>query len=247
MKTKSARTIRIFQPGNFELGQTIELSPEAGHHVGVVLRMQPGMPLTLFCGDNREFQAMITDVHKRKVHVNITAIETINRESPRSIHLAQAISKGDKMEWVVQKAVELGVTSLTPLITTHCSIRLDQEWLEKKQQQWQAIAVSACEQSGRNVVPIIHPVVQFDVYIKQCPSIIKLILHPKANLTWHELQTTTGDITLLIGPEGGLTDTEIASAEAHDFKPLALGPRILRTETAAIAALSILQAVAGDL
>lgn len=241
------RVIRIFQAGTFELGQTIELSAEAGHHVGVVLRMQVGALLTLFCGDNREFLATIMSVHKKKVHVTITSVESVNRESPRDIHLAQAISKGDRMEWVVQKAVELGVKSITPLITAHCAVRLDDERLAKKQQQWQAIAVAACEQSGRNYIPIISPVTQFDVYVQQSKSSIKLILHPTGAMSWRGIDLSDGDVALLIGPEGGLSQAEILSAQSNQFKSLALGPRVLRTETAAIAALSVLQAVGGDL
>ena len=241
------RSIRIFQEGPFELGQLIELSPEAGQHVGVVLRMQPDETLTLFCSDNREFEARITDVRKKKVSVSITAIEYVNRESPRQIHLAQAISKGDRMEWVIQKAVELGVTRITPIITAHCAVRLDEARLAKKQQQWQAIAVSACEQCGRNVVPVIHPTLQFDAFIQHCASPLKFILHPTAAMSWQEISTSEGEVTLLVGPEGGLSQEEIKRAQYQQFNALVLGPRILRTETAAIAALSVLQAKLGDL
>jgi len=241
------RVIRIFQAGSFELGQLVELSPEAGHHVGVVLRMRVDDVVVLFCGDNREFRAVITEVHKKRVRVHITAIETIDRESSREIHLAQAISKGDRMEWVVQKAVELGVRSITPLITAHCAVKLDEERLLKKQQQWQAIAISACEQSGRNYVPNIFPTCLFETYVQQNNASLKLILHPTAEFSWRDIGLSKGDISLLIGPEGGLSETEIKSAQSHQFKALGLGPRILRTETAAIAALSVLQAVAGDL
>lgn len=241
------RAIRIYQTGPFEQGQTVVLSPEAGLHVGVVLRMQAGSRMTLFCGDNREYHAVITEVHKKKVTVTITAVEEANRESPRAIHLAQAISKGDRMEWVIQKAIELGVKSITPLITAHCVVRLDEARLEKKHQQWQAIAISACEQSGRNDVPLIHPAIQIDAFFQSCTSSFKFILDPKAKSTWRDVSFSEGDIALLIGPEGGLSETEVSRAQSHEFMALALGPRVLRTETAAIAALSILQAMAGDL
>ncbi len=241
------RAIRIFQAGPLEQGQVLELSAEAGQHVGVVLRMQVGESLTLFCGDNREFKAIIADVRKKKILVNITAVEFVDRESSLDIHLAQAISKGDRMEWVVQKAVELGVKSITPLITAHCAVRLDKDRLAKKQQQWQAIAVAACEQSGRNYVPMIFPTCQFETYVQQSNAAIKLILHPTGATSWRDTGLSERDIVLLIGPEGGLSDAEILSAQSNQFKALALGPRVLRTETAAIAALSVLQAVAGDL
>lgn len=241
------RTIRIYQAGPYSLGESLDLSPTASQHVGVVLRMQPGDELTLFCGNNREYSARIACVNKKKVTVLITDVYEINRESSRPIHLAQAISKGDRMEWAIQKAVELGVTSITPLFTEHCVVKLDETRLAKKQAQWQAIAVAACEQSGRTMVPMIHPASSYATYLQNCNASMKLVLHPRAAISWREYTFTAGDIALLIGPEGGLSDAEISQAQSHGFQTLCLGPRILRTETAAIAALSVLQAVAGDL
>jgi 16S rRNA (uracil1498-N3)-methyltransferase len=240
------RNTRIYQPGPYEKGQTIELSATAGQHVGVVLRMQPGAHLTLFCGDNREFPATILNVHKKKVTVTINDEQHINRESPRAIHLAQAVSKGDRMEFVIQKAVELGVASITPLLTAHCVVRLDQERLAKKHAQWQAIAIAACEQSGRNQLPDIHPACSLDSYLEHCQATTKLVLYPSAAKSWRDYVSTHGDVALLIGPEGGLSDEEVNQAMAAKFQPLCLGPRVLRTETAAIAALSVLQAAIGD-
>jgi len=241
------RTVRIYQPGSYTTGQTIELSPTAGQHVGVVLRMQPGEQLTLFAGDNREFSAIISDVHKKKVSVTITAEQEVNRESCRAIHLAQAISKGDRMELVIQKAVELGVTSITPLFTARCVVKLDAERLAKKQLQWQAIAIAACEQSGRNSIPIIHEACSLEVYLQQCQAALRLVLHPNTAKSWRDFVFDRGEIAVLIGPEGGLSDDEVARAQTMHFQPWCLGPRILRTETAAVTALSVLQAVGGDL
>lgn len=241
------RTIRIYQPGPYSLGETVDLSPTASQHVGVVLRMQPGDELILFCGNNCEYSARIEVVNKKKVSVFITNIYEVNRESPRHIHLAQAISKGDRMEWAIQKAVELGVTSITPLFTEHCVVKLDETRLAKKLAQWQAIAIAACEQSGRTMVPMIHPANTFTHYLQQCDATMKVVLHPQASISWREYHFSAGDIALLIGPEGGLSDIEVTAAQSHGFQALCLGPRILRTETAAIAALSLLQAVAGDL
>ena len=241
------KKVRIYQSGNYTTGHTIELSPTASQHVGIVLRMQAGDPLTLFCGDNREFSATITAVHKKKVMVVIHDVHTVNRESPRAIHLAQAISKGERMELVIQKAVELGVASITPLFTSRCVVRLDAERLAKKQLQWQAIAIAACEQSGRNTLPTIHPACPLDIYLPQAHASLKLVLHPNLNKSWRDYHFPEGDIALLIGPEGGLSEDEVHMATSHHFQPLCLGPRILRTETAAIAALSMLQAISGDL
>ena len=241
------RTIRIYQPGIDACGQLIELSAAASQHVGVVLRMQPDEPLTLFCGDNREFLSTIETVHKKKVFVRINSVHHANRESPRKIHLAQAISKGERMELVVQKAVELGIASITPLLTEHCVVRLDADRLAKKQAQWQNIAISACEQSGRNQLPIIFPACSLGTFLQHCQATTKLILYPDATKSWRDYLFPDGDIALLIGPEGGLSGDEVNQAMLALFQPLCLGPRILRTETAAIVALGVLQAVAGDL
>lgn len=241
------RTIRIYQPGNYQSGQLLELSPEASQHVGVVLRMQVGEPLTLFCGDNREFEATIDTVKKRQVVVLVGTVNEINNESPLNIHLAQAISKGDRMELVMQKAVELGVTSITPIITERCVVKLDKERMMKKLHQWQAIVVAACEQSGRNMVPAVQQPLALVHYLQTVQAKLKLILHPGGNKHWRDYSFVDADITLLIGPEGGLSEDEVQLAKEHGFLPLSLGPRILRTETAAITALSVLQAVGGDL
>ena len=241
------RHIRIYQPGSYEDKDVVELSPEAALHVGVVLRMQVGEALTLFCGDNREFSATITHAHKKKVLVVITDVQIVNRESPCFIHLAQAISKGDRMEFVVQKAVELGVVSITPLITARCVVRLDADRLAKKQLQWQAIAIAACEQSGRNQVPVVHPACSLDHYLETCEVSTKLILHPTAQKIQRETAIAESEIALVIGPEGGLSEDEVLLAQTKGATALSLGPRILRTETAALAAISVIQSVYGDL
>ena len=241
------RTIRIYQTGPYDTGCAVELTTTASQHVGVVLRMQPGEQLTLFCGDNREFSATISTVHKKKVVVMINEVQVVSRESPRSIHLAQAISKGERMELVIQKAVELGAASITPILTTHCVVRLDAERLAKKQAQWQAIAIAACEQCGRNQLPIIHFACSLDTYLQQCQALTKLVLHPATTTSWRDYPFTNGDIALLIGPEGGLSNEEVDLAKAMQFQPVCLGPRILRTETAAIAMISVIQAISGDL
>jgi 16S rRNA (uracil1498-N3)-methyltransferase len=241
------RIIRIYQPGDYTQDQSLELTPSASQHVAIVLRMQVGDPLTLFCGDNREFLATIESIQKKRVWIHIHTVNFVNRESSRAIHLAQAISKGERMEFVMQKAVELGVVSITPLITTHCVVRLDAERLAKKQAQWQNIAISACEQSGRNQLPIIHSPRALDDFLQNCQSTHRFVLYPEAQKSWRDYDFFAGDISLIIGPEGGLSEEESTSALHHFFLPLQLGPRVLRTETAAITALSVLQAVSGDL
>lgn len=240
------REIRIYQPGSYECGQFLELSPEASQHVGVVLRMKPEEGLTLFSGDNREWQVTIHAVSKKSVTVMVNQVSEVHRESPLTLHLAQAISKGDRMELVMQKAVELGVASITPILSERCVVKLDAARMAKKIQQWQAIAIAACEQSGRNVVPVVHPAIPLNQYLQHSVGELRLILDPRGAKTWRDY-AIKGAIDLLIGPEGGFSEQEVDLALSQGFYPLSLGPRILRTETAAISALSVLQAVGGDL
>lgn len=241
------KTVRIYQPGTYHTGQLLDLSTGASQHVGVVLRMQVGEQLTLFCGDNHEFEATIEAVKKKQVSVLVGAMKEKNRESPLSIHLAQAISKGERMDLVMQKAVELGVTSIRPIITERCVVKLDKERMEKRLHQWQSIVIAACEQSGRNTVPAVHQQVNLEEYLREIPGELKLILHPGSKKNWRDLILDPSSIALLVGPEGGFSDQEVQLVSQYGFQPLSLGPRILRTETAAITALSVLQAVGGDL
>ena len=241
------KEVRIYQPGSYHTGQLLELSPEASQHTAVVLRLQAGESLTLFCGDNREFDATIDAVKKKQVIVLVGAVKEKSCESPLTIHLAQAISKGERMELVMQKATELGVASITPIITERSVVKLDAERMAKKRQQWQSIVIAACEQSGRNTVPMVHQAVKLEPYMQENQAELKFILHPDGAKRWRDYAIEARTITLLIGPEGGLTEYEVQRAYEHGFQPLSLGPRILRTETAAITALSVLQAVSGDL
>jgi 16S rRNA (uracil1498-N3)-methyltransferase len=241
------REIRIYQPGEYVSGQQFELSSEAGQHVSVVLRMQVGEGVTLFNGEDELCEATIIMAKKKQVVVSLGEVKQISRESPLRIHLGQALSKGDRMEWVMQKSVELGVFSITPLITERCAVKLDHERMLKKVQQWQAIVVAACEQCGRNTVPVVHPPIHLESYVREIQAPLKLILHTHGDKKWRDYSQKWSEIALLIGPEGGFSEAEVSLAFSHHFAPLSLGPRILRTETAAISALSVLQAVGGDL
>lgn len=241
------REVRIYQPGSYGSGQTLELSSAQGQHVSVVLRMQAGEKITLFSGDNREWEAVIVSAHKKKVEVSIINEKRLSRESPKRIHLVQAISKGERMEFVMQKAVELGVASITPVLSERSVVRLDEERMEKKWSQWQAIAIAACEQSGRNQIPQIEKIRHLKEVLQAQWDACKLVLHPGTEKTWRDYRFSEANIVLLVGPEGGFSEQEINLILAYNFHSLALGPRILRTETAAIAALTVLQAVCGDL
>lgn len=242
------RAVRIYQAGDYTDGDKLELSDDAAQHVAIVLRMQAGASLILFNGKNQEFNARIVSVRKRQVQVDILSSALISRESPLSIHLGQALAKGDRMETVVQKAVELGVFAITPLITERCAVKLDTQRLTKRIQQWQAIAIAACEQCGRNTIPVIHPVMHLTDFAKDKQQETNVVLSPLAAKNWRNinLQSLTA-INLAIGPEGGFSQAEEQFLHQHHFAALSLGPRILRTETAAITAVSVLQAAYGDL
>ena len=242
------RQVRIFQPGNYGPGERLMLSEAACHHVSVVLRMRPNEPLTLFCGDNHDYSATLISVQKKQVEVLIDNKILMNRESSCSIHLAQGIIKGEGMEWVIQKAVELGATQIYPLLTQHSSVRHDANFLAKKHTQWQSIAIGACEQSGRNTVPFIHPSRTLSAYLSK-PTLPKSrwFLNPYAVDSWRDKLHSAPEMTILVGPEGGFHPLEVLQIQQAGCHSLALGPRILRAETASLAALSVLQALVGDL
>ena len=238
---------RIFQPYIINQNSLITLDDNAFNHLIRVLRMKPGESITLFNGSNQITPAVIHEVNKKNVVVKTASTILDNRESPLNIHLGQVISRGDKMEFTIQKSVELGVTTITPLLSERCGVRLDQERLEKKVQQWQKIIISACEQCGRNIVPTINPVSKLENWCASLTDSLKLNLHPKAEKGINQLPTDNKNISLLIGPEGGLSNEEIQMTYQYEFTDVLLGPRVLRTETAALTAITALQVRLGDL
>lgn len=241
-------TTRIFQHFPIPANHTFQLDDNAYNHVVRVLRMKVGEDLILFDGSNHITPATIYEISKKALIVKTGSSIKEDRESPLNIHLGQVISRGEKMEFTIQKSVELGVSEITPLISERCGVKLDAERLEKKQQQWQKIIISACEQCGRNIIPIINPVVKLETWCQNLPDHgLKLNLHPKAAGGINALSEETHKIHLLIGPEGGLSDAEIAMTHQYQFTDVLLGPRILRTETAALTIITALQVRFGDL
>lgn len=237
---------RFHCPIALQTGQDLALPEGAARHVQV-LRMQPGMVLTLFNGQGGQYAAQITHMGKREVRVRIGAHEAIEREAARVVHLAVGMPANDRMDWLVEKATELGVARITPLVTQRSVLRLSGERADKKRAHWQDIAASACEQCGRNRVPQIDAPHTFSDGLMQLDQAgqnkLVLSLHAQAqNLaTWlthpdHEALAPQS-VLVLSGPEGGLTDEEDAAARAAGFRPVTLGNRVLRAETAALAAL----------
>ncbi len=242
------RNSRIFQPVQLASGNVIELSDGAARHVVDVLRLRKDDRLRLFNGIEGEFDATIVDVGKRNVKVNIGQFYPGIAESPLQIHLGQAISRGDRMDITVQKAVELGVHEITPLLTEHCVVKLTAERLTKRQQHWQAIAISAAEQSGRCYIPIVHAPLRLEQWLSQLPAAaFRLLLQPAVDQKITKSTIMPQTVALLVGAEGGLSPAEVKSALTQGFQAQSLGPRILRTETAALVAVSILQSQWGDL
>ncbi|MFD2178718.1 16S rRNA (uracil(1498)-N(3))-methyltransferase [Veronia pacifica] len=241
------RIPRIFHPSLLPSCGEVSLSDEAANHVGRVLRMQPGQQVLLFDGSDAEFPATIASVTKKSVAVNVEDRVERSTESPLYLHLGQVISRGDKMEFTIQKAVELGVNTITPLISERCGVKLNAERFEKKLQQWQKIAISACEQCGRNSVPEIKPVMSLEQWCRVEFEGLSLNLHPRAKYSINTLPEPVSRVRLLVGPEGGLSAEEIDSTREWGFEETLLGPRVLRTETAALTAITALQVRFGDL
>ncbi|WP_448211057.1 16S rRNA (uracil(1498)-N(3))-methyltransferase [Colwellia sp. MEBiC06753] len=242
------RNPRIYLAQPLACGDTVSLSDDAFGHVIRVLRLQNNDVITLFNGEsNIEYTGLLVDVSKKSANVTITEAQEVNNESPLNIHLGQGISRGDRMDFTLQKSVELGVNTITPLFTERCGVKLTGDRLAKKVEQWQKIVISACEQSGRTRVPEVKPAIQLDDWLTQQTDAIKLNLHPRAQHSIMTLPVETNRVRLLIGPEGGLSDDEIERAAQAEFTDVLLGPRVLRTETAALTAITALQCRFGDL
>ncbi|GIU50548.1 ribosomal RNA small subunit methyltransferase E [Shewanella sairae] len=241
------RVPRIYQESTLVVGQSVALDDEAAGHVGRVLRMSSGEQVSLFNGDGNDYLAEIISASKKNVEVQVLSCEANNSESPLNLHLGQVISRGDRMDFTIQKSVELGVNTITPLFSERCGVKLTGERLEKKIQQWQKIVISACEQSGRSVVPVVRPAMQLADWCAEQSDAVKLNLHPRASHGVNGLTLPNNRVRLVIGPEGGLSAPEIAMTEEHQFTDVLLGPRVLRTETAALTTISALQLKFGDI
>jgi 16S rRNA (uracil1498-N3)-methyltransferase len=239
------RIPRIFTTSQPVSGNTLALEEGPSHHLGKVLRMQPGRELVLFNGQGGEFQAVISAVNKKNVAVDVGEYRADDRESPLPLELAIGISKGERMDWVLQKATELGVTRISLLQTERTEVRLNGERLDKKMEHWQNIIVSACEQCQRNRLPTLGAPMALSPWLDTVEASHRFVLHHRDNQGLPEAQQADS-VALLIGPEGGLSDVEIDQAVDKRFQPLTLGPRVLRTETAPLVAISLVQYRWGD-
>jgi len=228
---------RFYCPVPLAAGGSLDLPPGTARHVQV-LRLQPGADVTLFNGQGGEFEARVEHMGRSDVRVQLLRHLEVEREADRQVHLAVGMPANERMDWLVEKASELGAASIQPLLAARSVLKLAGERAEKKRAHWQAIAIAACEQCGRNRVPQLHPVLSFDEWLPQARPGERwlLTLAPDAALMSFDAEAQA--LTLLSGPEGGLTAQEESRARAAGFTPRSLGPRVLRAETAPLAALS---------
>ena len=239
------RVSRLFVDSPLNVGGRIELDTDTGHYVRNVLRLKAEQNLVLFNGRGGEYACCLSEVSKKTVRIEITKHIDRDVESPLSVRLGMGISRGDRMDWSVQKAVELGVSQITPLITERCVIKFNEEKKLQRLGHWQNIAVHAAEQSGRTRLPSLTDISNLPEWLTQQQN-LKVFLDPYADRTLADLPPDTGQITLLTGPEGGFSDQERQFAKAQGFIAVRLGGRILRTETAVITALAAVQTLWGD-
>jgi len=240
------RIPRIYQTQRLAENSRITLEESAARHVARVLRLGPGAPLRLFDGRGGEYAATIVESDKREVNVAVGSYTEVEVESTLRLTLAQGISKGERMDFTIQKAVELGVQRIVPLQTERSVVNLKGERRDKKLEHWRGVIISACEQCGRNTLPELLPMQSLSAWLETPLQGTGLLLDHRADSTIDSLSRPDA-VTLLIGPEGGLSEGERQEARAAGYTGLRLGPRVLRTETAALAALSALQSRWGDL
>lgn len=236
---------RVYLPQPLHAGDTLDLPDEAVRHLVQVLRMGNGERLTVFNGEGGEYTAELTEVARRSARLRIDSHDPVSREAPLSVTIAQCVSKGDRMDYALQKATELGAAAFVPLLSTRGVVKLDGERWEKKVEHWSGVVIGAAEQSGRTRVPTVAAPERFDSYIATERSGLKLILAPGGDTRLADLKLDQ-PITALTGPEGGFDEAELNLADRHGWLRLGLGPRILRTETAPVALLAALLTRAGD-
>lgn len=237
------RLSRFFIDAPLSLGEH-ELPEAQAHYIGRVLRMSEGAAVQLFDGSGQEFLGVLLEVGKKRVSVRLDESFAGQPDSTLNIHLGQGLSRGERMDWAIQKATELGVREITPIISERCEVRLKDERADKRLQHWRQIAISACEQCGRSSVPVIHPPLLLAEWLKACEAELKLVLHPVAE-PWAS-HARPASLAFLIGPEGGLSEAEVQQAQAAGYHSARLGPRVLRTETAPVVALAVAQQLWGD-
>ncbi|MDR2214052.1 MAG: 16S rRNA (uracil(1498)-N(3))-methyltransferase [Pseudomonadales bacterium] len=234
------RRFRLYVNTPLSANTAFTLSGDRAHYLGKVLRATPGTELCLFNDSGLEYAATVSALNKQEVEVLVREASDPGTESPLRTLLALGISRGERMDYAIQKSTELGVSRIQPLFTTHCEVKLDGSRQDKRIEHWRQVAISACEQSGRVKVPEVLPPLPLAQFLERCDAALKLLFDQGENAKLNG-PAPAGEVALLIGPEGGLAPEELTLARRHGFVGIQLGPRILRTETAPVAALALLQ------
>jgi 16S rRNA (uracil1498-N3)-methyltransferase len=243
---------RLFCPTPLRGGEVIDLPSAVAHHASRVLRLREGDTVTLFNGEGGEFEARLTRIESRSVSVAVGMHHAVERESPLKITLLQGLAGAERMDYVIQKAVEMGVSGIAPVTMARSVTRLDGARASKRAEHWRSVIVASCEQCGRNRLPLLHPLCDFDAALRSPDpaepgaAALSLVLSPVEGSALTAFDRPSGAIRLLIGPEGGLSPHELAAAQRAGFRIARLGPRVLRTETAGVAVLAAMNALWGD-
>lgn len=239
------RLSRLYVPLPLQVGNEVELPDHSAHYVRTVLRLKSGTAVVVFNGDGNEYTGHLASVSKKAVTLLPESVQRPERESALHVHVALGLSRGERMDYAIQKCTELGASSMTPLFTERSEVRLKGDRIDKRLAHWQQVAISACEQSGRLQIPEVHPPCELRDWLQTCQAPWKFVFdhRQKTSLPVNEV---VGELALLTGPEGGFSEAELEAATAAGFRAVTLGQRVLRAETAPVAALSVLQWLWGD-
>lgn len=241
------RQVRVYTPQAMSSADILQLESPASHYLKRVLRLSEGDPVTLFNGDGMDYSGEICEIQRQHVKIRLVGSQNPGNESSLKITLAQAISRGERMDFSLQKATELGVFCIQPVTSSRVEVHLDGTRLAKRQARWQGVVISACEQSGRAVAPEVKTPLSLTQWLLSATGSPGLVLDPEAEQKLSTLSINGDSISILVGPEGGFSSEEVEQIQLAGIKPVSLGPRVLRTETAGPAAITVLQATKGDL
>jgi 16S rRNA (uracil1498-N3)-methyltransferase len=247
------RIPRIFIDSELNENTILALPDSAFQHLCKVLRLKSDHPLRVFNGQafngkGGQFNAILCDVEKRSANIRVTDFEELDNESPIQVTIGQTLSRGERMDYAIQKSVEAGVFAIQPLFSERCEVKLQESRAEKRQQHWQQVAISAAEQCGRGMVPIVYAPMELHEWVEKCNEMLKLTLHHHSAKPISQYEKPSNNrVALLIGPEGGLSEKEVQLSEKAGFNAITLGPRVLRTETAPVVAISVINTLWGDI
>jgi 16S rRNA (uracil1498-N3)-methyltransferase len=241
------RISRLFVPEAITEHAKLVLNEASSHYMRTVLRLKKGYALTIFDGRGGEYAATVQALTRRAVEISVEQRCDVDKESPLSIELGLSVSRGERMDVAIQKATELGVSVITPVVTQFCAVKLDPERREQRQRHWQNIIYRACEQCGRNKPPVLNDIIELNTWLSTELPTNRIIFEPDASKSLASYDKPNGGVVALVGPEGGFSADEVEQAQTANFTALGFGPRVLRNETAAMAAVAAMQVLWGDM